>query len=50
MNKERRFGVAEVERSQIEQVGDQHDLSGPEVASHPEHDKSKLEEVVLHRY
>jgi hypothetical protein len=41
------LGVAEVERGQVEQIGDQDDLAGPEVAADPAHDEAELHKIVL---
>jgi hypothetical protein len=49
VNPERSGWVAEVERCQVEEVGDKDDLARPEVGADPAHDEAELHEVVLER-
>jgi hypothetical protein len=47
VDKEGCLGMAEVKRGEVGEVGDQKDLSRPEVAADPEHDESEDEKIVL---
>lgn len=38
--------MAEVEQSQVEEIGDQDDLTRPEMTSNPAHDEAELTKIV----
>jgi hypothetical protein len=48
MNEQRGRGVAEIQQGKIEQVDNQEELALPEMASNPQHNEAKCEEIVLY--
>lgn len=41
--------MPEIERGEVEEVDDQHELGNPEMSVHPEHDEAKVEQVVCNK-